>query len=101
VEAIGVSYEVRTTSTCKRKSPIGVSPVRYEHHLRIKSKVISVNRLWRPIGVSPVRYEHHLHIKSKAIPVRGVSPVRYEHHLHIKKGKAIATDREAYRVVRC
>jgi hypothetical protein len=25
---------------------------------------------WRPIGVIPVRYEHHLHIKSKAVPDR-------------------------------
>jgi hypothetical protein len=38
----------------------------------------------------PVRYEHHIHIKTKAAPVTGrgspyIFPVRYEHHLHIEK----------------
>jgi hypothetical protein len=34
------------------------------HVLRIvKSDVkLSTNRPWRPIGLFPVRYEHHLHI---------------------------------------
>jgi hypothetical protein len=57
-----VSYEVRTSCTCKTQSYL-------------------LNRPWRPL--SPVRYEHNLHINSKALPVVCVSPVRYEHNLHI------------------
>jgi hypothetical protein len=55
----------------------------------------------------PVRYEHHLHIKSKAISVtaRGglyVRFLRYEHHLNIKKSKAIPViGRGGHRAVRC
>jgi hypothetical protein len=43
---------------------------------------LSRNWPWRPIGVFPVRYQHHLHKKSIAIPVIrpwrriGVFPVR-------------------------
>jgi hypothetical protein len=47
-----------------------VSPVKYEHHLRINSKDIPVTGRGDP-WVFPVRYEHHLHIKSKAVPVAG------------------------------
>jgi hypothetical protein len=74
-----ISCEVRISSTHKKQSYslkrawcyIGVFPVRYEHHLHIKSKAIPVNRAWWYIGVFPVRYEYHLHVKSKATPVRG------------------------------
>jgi hypothetical protein len=34
-------------------TPIGVSPVRYDYHLHIKSKAISVNRPCRPGVVFP------------------------------------------------
>jgi hypothetical protein len=45
-------------------------PVRYEHHLHMKSKAMSVTGCGGP-GVFLVRYKLHLHIKSKAIPVTG------------------------------
>jgi hypothetical protein len=32
----------------------------------------SPNRPWSPVSVFPVRYDHHLHIKSNAIPVTGL-----------------------------
>jgi hypothetical protein len=68
-------------------------PVRYEYHLDIKSKAISV-RPWR--RMLPVRYEHHLDIKSKAIsvtPWRRMLPVRYEHRLDIKSEAIPVTGR--------
>jgi hypothetical protein len=34
-----------------------------------KKRRYSCDRPWRCIGVSPVRYEHHLNIESKAVPV--------------------------------
>jgi hypothetical protein len=35
---------------------------------KIKKQSYPRNRAWKPIGVFPVRYEHHLHIISKVIP---------------------------------
>jgi hypothetical protein len=70
--------------------PIGVFPVRYEHHLHIKQYSYPRNRPWRPIGVFPVMYEHHLHIKQYSYPRSrpwrpiGMFFVRYE-HLHINE----------------
>jgi hypothetical protein len=48
--------------------------------------------------VFPVKYEHHLYIKSKDMPVTGsggllVFPMRYEHHLHIKSRTMSVTGR--------
>jgi hypothetical protein len=43
----------------------------YDVYLRFEKVKIFPNRPWRPIGVFPVRYEHHLHIKSIDIAVTG------------------------------
>jgi hypothetical protein len=52
-----------------------VFPVRHEHQHSIKYKAIRVKGPWRSIGMVPVRYDHHLHIKSKVIPAIGrISP---------------------------
>jgi hypothetical protein len=51
--------------------------------------MLSCNRQCRALCVFPMRYDHHLAIKSKAITVTGsggpcVFPVRYEYFLGIK-----------------
>jgi hypothetical protein len=49
---IGVSCEMRTSSTYQQQSYPRNSP-------------------WRPTGMFPVRYEYNLHRESKTIPVPG------------------------------
>jgi hypothetical protein len=43
---------------------MGVFPVRYEYHLRIKKCSYPRNGPWKSISALPVRYERHLHIKN-------------------------------------
>jgi hypothetical protein len=51
--------------------------VRYEYHVHIKNKIVSVNILWRPTGVFTVRYEHHLHVKPPQQDVKAHRVVRF------------------------
>jgi hypothetical protein len=48
-----------------------VFPVRYEHHLHIENKAISVNRPWRPVRMFPVKYEYDLHIIKQSFSLTG------------------------------
>jgi hypothetical protein len=74
-----------------------VLPVRYEHHLHIKSEAISLT-LWRRVSCEVQNHlrglqsaselyrlsDRHKHHLNKQWNRTGVFPVGYEHNLHIK-----------------
>jgi hypothetical protein len=48
-----------------------VFPVSYEHYNIYRKESYPRNRQMRPIGLFPVKYDHHLDTENKAVPVTG------------------------------